>query len=214
MMPPTKSSATARPVSAATPLALLGICPLLAAATTLVTGIGLGLATLAVACATSLIAAATGRGPNGPRRVPALLVAMASLAVAVERAVQALFFELHLALGLFLPLIAINATILCRAMQFASGSRVQASLVDALRHGGGMALMLAAVGGLRELFGQGTLLAGAELVFGPVAADLAIHFTADGGLGLAAAPAGAFFTLAACIAARSAVRQRREPPAA
>lgn len=214
MMPPTVSSGTAHPASAANLLALLGICPLLVAATTLVTGIGLGLATLTVACATSLIAAAAGRGANGPRRVPALLVAMASLAISVELAVQASFYELHLALGLFLPLIAINATILCRAEQFASDSSLQASLVDALKHGGDMALMLAAVGGLRELFGQGTLLDGADLVFGPVAADLAIHFTAGGGFGLAAAPAGAFFTLAACIAARSAVRRRREPPAA
>jgi electron transport complex protein RnfE len=205
------SSAILQPAPDPALLGLLGVCPLLAAATTLLSGVTLGIATLIITCATSLIAATIGRRASATQRVPMLMIAMTALATAVEFAVQALFYELHLALGLFLPLVAINATILCRAEQFAAGNSVRAALVDAVKCGGGMAVMLAAVGALRELLGQGSLFAGADRLLGPGATALILRFSSDGGFGPAMAPAGAFFALALGIALRTALRRRRAP---
>lgn len=207
MSGPAGSADILREAPAAGLLVLLGICPLLAGATTLVTGIGLGIATLALACATSPIAAVLGRHISPRRLVPALLIAIPALATAVELLVHALFDELRMVLGVFLPLTAINATVLYRATHFAPGHSLRAAFTDAFACAGGMALMLAAVGGLRELIGAGTLFAGADLLLGPAAAGAAIRFGDDGGPGLAAAPAAGFFLLGLYIAVRAARRR-------
>ena len=65
--------------------------------------------------------------------------------------------------------------ILGRAEAFAAKNGVLRASFDGLLMGLGFALVLLVLGGLRELLGQGTLLADMHLLFGPAAADWKIQ---------------------------------------
>ncbi len=189
---------------------LLGLCPLLAVSNTLVNGLGLGLATILVICATNVLVSACRRWLHDDFRLPVFVLIIATFVTSVELLCRAFWFDLHLALGIFLPLIVTNCVILGRAEAFASRQRVSAALADGLAHGLGFAAVLIALGGLRELVGQGSLLAGAELLFGPVGRGWSLELVPQsGGLLLAALPPGAFIGLAVLIAARNALTRRR-----
>jgi Na+-translocating ferredoxin:NAD+ oxidoreductase subunit E len=190
---------------------LLGICPLLAVTTTLVNGIGLGVATLFVMCATNVVISAVRRFIPQAVRLPAYVLIIAALVTVAELLCKAYFFELYLALGIFLPLIVTNCTILGRAESFASKNPVGTSLLDGLGHGLGFAAVLVIIGAARELLGHGTLLSGSEQLFGGGTGAGKISLS-DGGdaLRLALLPAGAFFVLAVLVAIRNAAAGRRK----
>jgi electron transport complex protein RnfE len=67
------------------------------------------------------------------------------------------FFQLHKSLGLFIPLIVVNCMILGRSEGFASKNSLARSIVDGISVGLGFTLALVLLGGVRELFGNGTL---------------------------------------------------------
>lgn len=191
---------------------LLGICPLLAVSNTLVNGLGLGLATLCVLCATNVLVSGLRRSIPTQVRLPAFVLIIAAFVSVVELLFKAMFFDLHLALGIFLPLIITNCTILARAEAFAYRQPVWHSLADGLAHGVGFAALLLLIGAVRELIGQGSLLADADMLFGARAASWTIALTPDGsGLVLALVPAGAFFVLGVLIGLRNLCTGRRGP---
>ena len=183
---------------------LLGLCPLLAVSNTLVNGLGLGVATIFVVCATNVLVSATRAWTHHDLRLPTFVLIIAAFVTIVELLFKAFVFDLHLALGIFIPLIVTNCVILGRAEAFASRQPVLAALVDGLAHGIGFALVLVLLGGFREIVGQRTLFAGAEMLFGPAGESLAIRLSErpDGFL-LAVLPPGAFIGLALFIALRN-----------
>ena len=76
--------------------------------------------------------------------------------------------------------------------------------------GAGFALVLIALGALRELLAQGTVLSGAAQLLGPWATVLEIHVVdMPSGLLLAALPPGAFIGLGVLIAAKNAMALRQ-----
>ena len=191
---------------------LLGICPLLAITNTLVNGIGLGIATLFVICSTNTLISLARHWIPESVRLPAYVMIIAALVTVAEQLCKAFFFDLYLALGIFLPLIVTNCTILGRAEAFASKRPVGAALLDGLGHGLGFAIVLVLIGAIRELLGHGTLLAGGEQLFGSAAGAARIALSADGNaLRLALVPAGAFFVLAVLVALRNALADRARP---
>lgn len=189
---------------------LLGLCPLLAVSRSLVTGLALGLATLAVVAATNVLVSATRRLIHPHVRLPAYVLVIASLVTVVDLLFQATWFDLYLRIGLFIPLIVTNCAILGRAEAFASRQPVLPSLVDGLAQGAGFALLLVAMGSVREVLGQRSLLGDAQLLFGPGASDWGIDL-GEGGLLLATLPPGAFIVLALFVAGRNALLARRRP---
>ena len=81
--------------------------------------------------------------------------------------------------------------------------------------GTGFLVVLALLGGLREIIGFGTLFAQAELMFGEGAGALTIVINPDyGGFLLAILPPGAFFGLAVLIMVKNWVDQRPREQAA
>ncbi|MGI9330592.1 MAG: electron transport complex subunit E [Gammaproteobacteria bacterium] len=183
---------------------LLGLCPLLAVTTSLVNGIGLGLATLFVLCATNVLVSASRAWIHRDLRLPAYVLIIAAFVTAVDLAFRAWLFDLHESLGLFIPLIVTNCIILGRAEAFASRQPVWPSLLDAVSQGLGFAAVLISLGAVRELLGRGSLFSGAEMLFGPAAASLQINLLSDEqGLLLAILPPGAFIGLAVLIALRN-----------
>jgi len=189
---------------------LLGLCPLLAVSNTLINGLGLGIATIAVLCATNILVSISRNWTHHDFRLPIFVLVIATFVTIVEFLFKAFVFDLHLALGIFIPLIVTNCVILGRAEAFASRQPVLAALVDGLAHGAGFAFVLILLGGIREIIGFGSLFANAEHLFGPAGAALTISFSPEpSGLLLAVLPPGAFIGLAVLIAVRNFLTARR-----
>ncbi len=182
---------------------LLGLCPLLAVTNTAVNGLGLGLATLFVlVCSSTAVSLVRGL-LLAEIRIPVFVLIIATLVTVVDLSLQAGLPDLSHTLGIFVPLIVTNCTILARAEAFASRQPVLPAVQDALAQGTGFALVLVALGAMRELIGQGTLLAGADSLFGSWATALSIRLLPEGfGLLLARLPPGAFIALGLLVALR------------
>lgn len=188
---------------------LLGLCPLLAVTNTTINGLGLGLATLFVLVCSSA-AVSLVRGVLMPEiRIPAFVLIIATIVTVVDLGLQAGLPELSRTLGIFVPLIVTNCTILARAEAFASRQPLLPAVHDAAAQGVGFALVLIALGALREMVGLGTLFAGADLLLGEWAADLTMRVMPEGfGLLLALLPPGAFIALGLMVALRQRLVSR------
>lgn len=189
---------------------LLGLCPLLAVTGTVINGLGLGLATTLVLVTSNVTVSLIRPWLSSEIRIPIFVLLIASVVTAIELAMNAFFHELYLVLGIFIPLIVTNCSIIGRAESFASRTDALRALVDGLTMGLGFTLVLVALGGMRELLGHGTLFSEAQLMFGPVARDWAItvwpHYR---GLLLAILPPGAFLGLGLLIALKNLIDGRR-----
>jgi electron transport complex protein RnfE len=106
-------------------------------------------------------------------------------------ALEAYAFDLYSRIALFVQIIVTNCMILGRAEVFASRQSVGRALLDALGTGAGFAIALLALGAVREVLGQGTLMADMDLLFGPQAEALEIRLFPPP-LALALLPPGAF----------------------
>ena len=179
---------------------LVGLCPLLAVTTTLVGGIALGVASAAVVVAASTTMALLKPMLVPRARVPLALLILAALVTAVDLFTEALFYDLHELLGIFVPLIVVNTGLLAHAENVASRRGVMFTFVSALATGLGFLFALATLGALREILGSGTLLAGTELLGGDGVPLLTLPF---GGMLVAALPPGAFFGMALLLALRN-----------
>jgi len=148
---------------------VLGLCPLLAVTSTVVNAIGLGLATLLVLMGSNLAVSLIRNFVSDSVRLPAFVMIIASFVTCAELLMQAFTYELYLILGIFIPLIVTNCSILGRADAFASKNPPLPALLDGFMMGLGFLLVLIALGAIRELVGQGTLLTDMDLLLGPVA---------------------------------------------
>lgn len=189
---------------------LLGLCPLLAVTGTVVNGLALGLATMLTLMVSNLSVSLL-RGLLKPEiRIPAFVLIIASVVTVIELLMHAWFYDLYRVLGIFIPLIVTNCAIIGRAEAFASRNAPLPSLVDGFATGLGFCLTLVLLGALRELTGHGTLLAGANMLFGDWGRALTLTIVPDHpGFLLAILPPGAFFGLALLIAARNAWQARQ-----
>jgi RnfABCDGE-type electron transport complex E subunit len=136
---------------------MLGLCPLLATTTTATNGLGMGLATTTVLVLSNATISLIRNLVRPEVRLPVFVLVIASFVTAVELTMQAVFYELYLVLGLFIPLIVTNCAIIGRAEAFASKTRLDRAIVDGLAMGLGFTLVLMVLGGIREFLGQGTL---------------------------------------------------------
>ncbi len=183
---------------------LLGLCPLLAVTSTVVNGVGLGIATLITLVMSNTIVSLIRGLVRKEVRLPVFVLIIASVVTVIELAMKALFYDLYLVLGIFIPLIVTNCAIIGRAEGFASRNPVGASMLDGFMMGLGFLVVLALLGGLREIIGFGTLFANAHLMFGDGAEALEIVINPDyPGFLLAILPPGAFFGLAILIVGKN-----------
>ncbi len=195
-------------------VALLGLCPLLAVSNTLVNGLGLGLATTVVLILSNGTISFIRNWVRQEVRLPVFVLVIASFVTAVELAMNAWFHDLHRILGIFIPLIVTNCTIVGRAEAFASRNSVPHSILDGLSMGAGFTLVLMTLGALRELIGQGTFLSGIHLMFGEATRNWSFSLGDDfNGLILAILPPGAFFGLGLLIALKSVIDKRMQQKA-
>jgi electron transport complex protein RnfE len=194
---------------------LLGLCPLLAVSSTVVNAIGLGLATTLVLVASNASVSLIRNVVKPEIRIPAFMMIIASFVTAIDLAMNGWLHELHKVLGIFIPLIVTNCAILGRAEAFASRTSVDRASFDGFMMGIGFTFALVMLGGMRELIGQGTLLANAHLMFGEVARGWTITVVEDyRGFLLAILPPGAFIGLGLLIAIKNLIDEKATKPQA
>jgi electron transport complex protein RnfE len=189
---------------------LLGLCPLLAVSGTVVNALGLGIATTLVLAGSNVTVSLIRNLVRPELRIPTFVLVIASFVTAVELVMQAFLYDLYLVLGIFIPLIVTNCVIIARAESFASKNNVGRALLDGLAMGIGFTAVLLLLGAIREILGQGTLLAQAELMFGEGTQWLTITLLEDyRGYLLAILPPGAFLGLGMLIAVKNVIDKRR-----
>ena len=193
---------------------ILGLCPLLAVTSTVINGLGLGIATLLTLVLSNVTVSMIRHHINPEIRIPIFVLIIASIVTAIELAMNAWFHELYKILGIFIPLIVTNCSIIARAEAFASRNDITPAFVDGLTMGLGFTAVLVTLGAMREILGSGTLFAQAHLMFGESARWLTITVIDDyRGFLLAILPPGAFIGLGLLVALKNVIdaRRRREP---
>lgn len=187
---------------------LLGICPLLAVTTTVINGLALGIATTIVIVLSNALVSLVRRWLLPPVRILIFVLVIASLVTVIDLLSNAYFHDLHQVLGLFIPLIVTNCAILGQAETVASRQPFGVAVLAGFGTGLGFLAVLVALGGLRELIGRGTLLAGLGLLVGDAAGPGPIELPMTGLL-VVALPPGAFFGLALLVAAKNFLDSKR-----
>ena len=181
---------------------VLGLCPLLAVSTNLVNAVSLGLATIVVMMLANFAISALRAFIPYEIRIPVFILIIAALVTVVDLAFNAFLHDLYLVLGIFIPLIVTNCIVLARVEAFAAKNGLRASTLDGLMMGVGFVWVIALLGGVRELIGQGTLFSGIEMIF-PTLSGIQILPIDYRGFLIAILPPGAFFVLGLLIAGRN-----------
>lgn len=185
---------------------LLGLCPLLAITGSVVNALGLGLATMATLVISNTLVSLLRSHVRPEIRIPVYVLIIASAVTAIELIMNAYFYGLFLVLGIFIPLIVTNCAIIGRAEAFASRNSVPRAALDGLAMGAGFTGVLVAIGAMREVIGQGSLLDSAHLLVGEWGHALRIEiFPQEHGLLLALLPPGAFLAMGLLIAIKNVI---------
>ena len=136
----------------------IALCPVLAVTTSVVNGIGLGVATLLVLLCASLVVCGIRNFIPAQVRIPCFIVISATFVTVISLLMEAFLPALNDALGIFIPLIVVNCLILARMESFAAKNGFVTVAFDSLGMGLGFTLALALIGAVREVAGMGTFL--------------------------------------------------------
>ncbi len=202
---------------------VLGLCPLLAVSTSLVNAVSLGLATILVMMLANFAISALRALIPYEIRIPVFILIIAALVTVVDLAFNAFLHDMYLVLGNFIPMFVTNCIVLARVEAFAAKNGLRSATLDGLMMGVGFVWVIALLGAVRELVGQGTLLSGIEMIF-PSLSGIQILPADYPGFLVAILPPGAFFVLGLLIAGRNWLdaranqqirehRQHDQPPA-
>ncbi|MEG1687148.1 MAG: electron transport complex subunit E [Angelakisella sp.] len=136
---------------------VLGTCPTLATSTSLLNGLGMGIAATFVLLGSNIAISLLKKVIPDKVRIPCYVVVIAGFVSVIEMLMQAYTPDLYNTLGIFIPLIVVNCIILGRAEMFANKNGVLDSALDAIGMGIGFTLALCAMGLFRELLGSGSI---------------------------------------------------------
>ena len=136
---------------------LLGMCPTLGTTSSALNGMSMGLATTFVLICSNIVIALLKNLIPDKVRIPAYIVVIASFVTLLQMLMQAYLPSLYASLGLFIPLIVVNCSILGRAEAFAAKNTALPSLFDGLGMGLGFTWALTLLGAVRELLGTGAV---------------------------------------------------------
>ncbi|GJM43655.1 MAG: electron transport complex subunit E [Gemmatimonadota bacterium] len=179
---------------------VLGMCPVLAVSNTAENALAMGLATMFVLVLSNAVVSMIRSFIPRQVRIATYILVIATFVTVVDYVIQAISLDLHKALGAFISLIVVNCLILGRAEAFASKHGVGRSILDGLGMGIGFVVALLCLGGVRELFGSGSLFG--VRVFPDQFQDWVVMIL----------PSGGFFTLAAWLLLFNYLKQRRARP--
>ena len=147
---------------------VLSMCPAVGISTTVMNGFMLGIAVLFVqvfsSCTISIF-----KNKIHPRiRIPTYTLTIATWVTVIDMVLAAYLPEAYAKMGIFIKLIVAFAIITMRLEMFACKESVNASFWDGIGMGLGFMFGMMALGFVRELLGQGTLLGYDVLGFKPL----------------------------------------------
>lgn len=137
---------------------VLGTCPTLATSTSVLNGMGMGIATTFVLIGSNVVISLLSGVIPDKVRIPAFVVIIASFVTVVDLIMQAYTPDLYATLGIFIPLIVVNCIVLGRAEAYASKNSVWSSFIDGAGMGLGFTMALGILGAFREIVGSGSIL--------------------------------------------------------
>jgi electron transport complex protein RnfE len=164
----------------------LSLCPAVAVTNTVMNGLMLGVAVLAVQVLSSATVAVAKAFIHPRVRIPVYTIIIAVWVSAIDMTLAAFFPALYAQVGLYVKLIVAFAIIISRLEVFASRQPLLPSIWDGTGMGLGFLLALVVIGAFRELLGQGSILGFALVPVRPL-----LFF---------ALPAGGFFSIALLMA--------------
>jgi electron transport complex protein RnfE len=179
---------------------LLGLCPALAVTNTVENALAMSVATTFVLVSSSILVSLVKDAIPKQVRISAYILVIATFVTIVDLVMAAVAPGVSKALGAFVALIVVNCMILGRQEAFASKNPPGRSILDALGTSVGFTIALVAVGGIRELLGNGTLL-GAQVMPGTWEPWIIMIL-----------PPGGFFSLGVLLMGVSWWSQRGEEP--
>ena len=136
---------------------VLGMCPMLAVTNTAVNALAMGLATLFVLVGSSFLVSVMRSLIPKQVRISSYIIIIATFVTIIDYSLLAVFPKIHKELGAFIPLITANCLILGRQEAFASRNSVGYAVMDAIGMSVGFLFALLALGGVREILGEGAL---------------------------------------------------------
>ena len=137
---------------------VLGLCPVLAISNSVVNAFAMSMASAFVLTGSNTVVSLVRNYVPKRVRIPSFIVIIAAFVTVVDLVLAAYFFELHEELGLFIPLIVTNCIIMARAEAFGAKNTPGRAMVDGVAMGVGFMVPLVALGAIREVLGNGTLL--------------------------------------------------------
>ena len=137
---------------------VLGTCPTLAITTSVVNGVGMGIATTFVLLGSNIFISLLKKVIPDKVRIPCYVTIIAGFVTVVSLLLEAYVPALYKSLGIYIPLIVVNCIILGRAEMFANKNSVVDSALDGIGMGIGFTFALLCMGTIREIFRSGTFL--------------------------------------------------------
>jgi electron transport complex protein RnfE len=137
---------------------MIGLCSALAVTTSVVNGIGMGVAMTFVLVMSEVLISLLRKMIPDSIRIPIFIIVIATFTTIVDLLMKAYTPDLSRSMGVFIPLIVVNCIIMGRVEAFSSKSTVGASLVDSFGMGLGYTWVLVGISFVRELLGAGTVL--------------------------------------------------------
>jgi Na+-translocating ferredoxin:NAD+ oxidoreductase subunit E len=137
---------------------VLGLCPTLAVSTSVVNGIGMGIAATFVLVGSNIFVSLVRNIVPDKVRIPCFIVIIATFVTIADLVMKAYAPLLSRSLGMFVPLIVVNCMVLGRAEAFSSKTPPLRSIFDAVGMGFGFTWALILISAIREALGNGTIL--------------------------------------------------------
>lgn len=147
---------------------VLSMCPAVGISTTVMNGFMLGIAVLFVQVFSSCTIAIFKNVIHPRIRIPTYTLTIATWVTVIDMVLAAYFPDAYAKMGIFIKLIVAFAIITMRLEMFACKESVTASFWDGVGMGLGFMFGMMALGFVRELLGQGTLLGYDVLGFKPL----------------------------------------------
>ena len=136
---------------------VLGICSALAVTAQLEPAIVMGLSVTVITAFSNVIISLIRKTIPNRIRIIIQLVVVAALVTIVSMILKAFVYDVSVQLSVYVGLIITNCILMGRLEAFAMMNKPWESFLDGIGNGLGYAWILVIVGGVRELFGSGTL---------------------------------------------------------
>ena len=130
---------------------VIGMCPVIAQSNSFKNAFALGCATAIVLILADVIISIVRNFIPNDVRIPAYITIIATFTTIVILIVQSYMYDLYIAIGPFLSLVAVNCIVMARAETFSSKNNPLATFVDSFSMSIGFVVGISILGIVREL---------------------------------------------------------------